>query len=176
MMLGSVTDVFAQADDRIVKIAKSRVSQVVRAFGVITATIEQNEKHADYTPEKIARLDKQWVRERGWAEHPFIDRVLANETSKWLKEYKEKMRDSFSEVFVMDNKGMLVGTSDITSDYWQGDEAQWTETFLKGPKTFFVGEMAKDESSGVYAVKISMTLSDEEGNAIGAVTASLIIE
>lgn len=175
-IIGFVPEVFAQADSRIVKIAKSRVSQVVRALNIINATIEQNERHADYTQNKITRLDKQWVKERDWAEHPMIDAVLANETSLWLKAYKKKMKGSFAEVFVMDNKGMLVGTSDITSDYWQGDEPQWKETYLKGPKTFFVGDMAKDESTGYYSVKISMTLVDNEGNAIGAVTASLIVE
>ncbi len=40
-----------------------------------------------------------------------------------------------TEVFVMDARGLNVAASDVTSDYWQGDEEKFSETFPKGPET-----------------------------------------
>jgi hypothetical protein len=43
-----------------------------------------------------------------------------------------------TEMFVMDAKGLNVGQSDVTSDYWQGDEAKWQKTYGAGPGVVFV--------------------------------------
>ena len=58
-----------------------------------------------------------------------IDDILRNSLSGFLKAKKKESEGLFTEIFVMDNKGMNVGQSDITSDYWQGDEAKWIKTY-----------------------------------------------
>jgi hypothetical protein len=42
---------------------------------------------------------------------------------------------------------MNVGQSDVRSDCWQGDEAKWQQTYLKGADAIHIGEVEFDESS-----------------------------
>ena len=76
-----------------------------------------------------------------------------------------------TEIFVMDNKGLNVGQSDITSDFWQGDEAKWQKTFQAAPKTMFVDEVEMDDSTQRFQTQISIAITDPDtGENIGAVT------
>jgi hypothetical protein len=71
----------------------------------------------------------------------------------------------------MDGKGLNVGQSDITSDYWQGDEAKWRKTFLVGPEAVFVDAVEKDESTQMLQSQVSVTIKDPtSGEPIGALT------
>jgi hypothetical protein len=69
----------------------------------------------------------------------------------------------------MDDKGLNVGQSSMTSDYWQGDEAKWQKTYAVGADAFHVSEVEFDESSQSYQVQISTTIS-QDGQPIGAIT------
>ncbi|MEM9268058.1 MAG: hypothetical protein AAGA78_03855, partial [Pseudomonadota bacterium] len=76
-----------------------------------------------------------------------------------------------TEVFVMDNKGLNVGQSEITSDLWQGDEAKWQETFGEVQGTMHVSDVEFDESTGFYQTQVSMPALDPvTGEALGAIT------
>ena len=71
----------------------------------------------------------------------------------------------------MDGKGLNVGQSDVTSDYWQGDEDKWQKTFLAGAGAVHVSEVEFDESSQTYQSQFSMPIVDPAtSTVIGAVT------
>jgi len=77
----------------------------------------------------------------------------------------------------MDAKGLNVGQSDPTSDYWQGDEAKWQKTFSAGADAVFVDEVEQDESTQQLQSQASFTISDPEtGEPIGAATAGINLE
>ncbi|MGF1622098.1 MAG: PDC sensor domain-containing protein [Rhodomicrobiaceae bacterium] len=138
---------------------------------VIDAIKAQNEKHASLTQDDIDRLDKQWMAEIDASDKPLINSLLNNELSKFLAEKRAASAGLITEIFVMDDKGLNVGQSDITSDYWQGDEAKWQKTYSVGPEAVFVDNVEKDESTQKLQVQISMSIKDpESGKAIGAVT------
>jgi len=72
---------------------------------------------------------------------------------------------------VMDNKGLNVGQSAQTSDFWQGDEAKWTETFGQESDDLHISDLEYDESTRSYQTQASKIIRDPEtGKAIGAVT------
>ena len=109
-------------------------------------------------------MDGQTVDDRGHG-------VLANPVSAHLKQVQRANNGLFTEIFVMDNKGLNVGQSSATSDYWQGDEDKWQQSFLKGPDAVFVDGMKFDTSAGQYLRQISVSVNDpQSGDAIGAVT------
>jgi hypothetical protein len=138
---------------------------------VVEAIKQQNAKHATLTDADIQRLDQQWRAEAKGSGGPLSSGVLANDLSKRLKQVKAQHKGLFSEIFVMDNRGLNVGQSDMTSDYWQGDEAKWQKTFSVGPKVVFVDEVKMDESSQVLQSQVSVSIVDPATNAvIGAVT------
>ncbi|MFD2854813.1 hypothetical protein ACFSZS_08595 [Seohaeicola zhoushanensis] len=76
----------------------------------------------------------------------------------------------------MDNRGMNVAVSDVTSDFWQGDEAKFQQTFPRGPAALHVSEVELDESSQIYQAQVSFTVTDAQGAPVGAVTIGLNAE
>ncbi|MBS4017528.1 MAG: hypothetical protein KGZ68_04750 [Dechloromonas sp.] len=144
---------------------------------LIGAINEQNAAHAGLTQADIDALDKQWRAEVEAASKPLIDKVLGNALSKFLAARQSESGGMITEAFVMDNKGLNVGQSDITSDYWQGDEGKWQKSFGAGAGAIFVDEVEKDESTQTLQSQVSVAISDPAtGQAIGAITLGIDVE
>lgn len=143
---------------------------------VVNAIKAQNEKNASLGQADIDKLDKQWRAEVDAGSKPMIDGVMGNELSKFLAQKKEASGGLITEAFVMDDKGLNVGQSDVTSDYWQGDEAKWKETYAVGPDAVFVDEIEKDESTQQLQSQVSVSIKDESGKAIGAITLGVNVD
>ena len=157
--------------------AKSTVAEWVASPDLIAAIKAQNEKHASLSQDDIDALDKQWRAEVDGSDKPLIDEVLASEVSKYLAEMKQAAGGMVTEVFVMDNRGLNVAQSDVTSDYWQGDEAKWKKTYSAGPEAIFVDEVEMDESTQTLQTQVSMSIKDPETDAvIGAITVGVNVE
>ncbi len=143
---------------------------------IIAAIKAQNDKHASLDAGAIDTLDKQRRAEaKAGGSGPLIDETLGNDLSKFLKAKKDESGGLFSEVFVMDNKGLNVGQSDVTSDYMQGDEAKWKNTYGAGAGSVFIDEVEFDDSTEAFLSQVSMTIADG-GNAIGAITIGVNVE
>ena len=157
--------------------ARAKVAEWVRNAALVDAIKAQNSKHAGLTQAEIDNLDKQWRSETGEASQPLIDRVLGNSLSQYLAGLKEQQQGLVTEIFVMDNKGLNVGQSDVTSDYWQGDEAKWKKTYLAGPDSVFVDEVEQDESTQMFQSQLSMAITDPaSGEVIGAITVGVNVD
>lgn len=137
---------------------------------VIAAIKAQNERHAGMSQAQIDELDQTWRAQTEGGDRPMIDEVLGNELSSFLSARKSEAGGMITEVFVMDNVGLNVGQSDVTSDYWQGDEAKWQMTYEVGAGAVFVDEIETDESTQTLQSQVSIAITDKSGEAIGAVT------
>lgn len=146
-------------------IADPMVIDVVRA---------QNEESIKLTKADIDALDLQWRAERDQPNRPLIDDVLSRPLSGLLHRLQEESDGIVTEIFVMDNRGLNVGQSQVTSDYWQGDEAKWRDTFLVGPDAMVVGDIEYDESTRKWQSQLSLPIVDpENGEVIGAITVGI---
>lgn len=144
---------------------------------VIQAIKSQNGETAALSEDQIIALDKQWRAETAAGSRPMIDGVLGNALSGYLQQKKEGAEGLVTEIFVMDAKGLNVGQSDVTSDYWQGDEAKWKETFLVGPSSVHVSDVEMDESTQTFQSQVSLPVVDPaNGEVIGAVTVGVNVE
>lgn len=170
-------------------IASGEHEAPVKAFGdetvkswlsnaeLIAMIKEQNAKHGGLSQAEIDALDKQWRAETGAANKPLIDELLSRSVSKWLAAEKEQTGGVVSEVFVMDAKGLNVAQSDVTSDYWQGDEAKWKQTFLVGADAVHVSDVEQDESTQMLQSQLSMPIVDpDSGQVIGAITVGVNLD
>lgn len=170
----------AQANDfepQIMELVNAEVRAWLSDPVLINAVKAQNEKHAGLSDGDISSLDQQWRSEAESGSGALIDAVLANELSKFLGSKKEASGAKFSEIFVMDNKGLNVGQSDVTSDYMQGDEAKWQKTYQAGPDAVFLDEVEFDDSSQTFQSQVSLTVVDPaDGSAIGAITLGVNVE
>lgn len=75
----------------------------------------------------------------------------------------------------MDNQGANVAMTNKTSDYWQGDESKFTQSYRGGKGATHIGDVEFDESAQAYLVQVSVPVI-ESGKAIGAVTIGVNID
>lgn len=145
--------------------------------GLIAAVLDQNQRHSGLTQTDIDSLDTKWMAELGQTVQPTITAVVQSETSDLLRAKVEDAAGLVTEAFIMDAKGLNVAASAATSDYWQGDEAKFTDTYPKGAQAIHLSEVDFDESTQVYQIQVSFTLTDPaDGAVIGAVTVALNAE
>lgn len=139
----------------------------IRAQNARTSAIDQAE---------IDKLDQAWRSEVG-SSSQLITGVLENDAADFLREQLGNSGGIISEIFAMDARGLNVAASNVTSDYWQGDEAKFQETFGVGPGSVHFGEVEFDESSQTYQGQVSIVIVDPVSNTpIGAMTIGLNAE
>lgn len=144
---------------------------------LIEAINKQNSKHAGLSEADIDAMDKDWRSQAENGGGPLISDLQSRPASAYLSGKKNEAGDLVTEVFVMDNKGLNVAISDVTSDYMQGDEAKWQKTYPQGAGQVFVDEVEFDESTDTFQCQVSATVVDPgTGQAIGAVTFGINIE
>jgi len=150
------------------------VTQVVNSEAVWSSVAQQNKETADYTQDQIDQLDAQWRAETKADDKPLIDEVMARPLSNYLKSVQEGSNGVLTEIFVVDAKGLNVGQSAVTSDYWQGDEEKWQVPFNTGGVE--LGEVELDESTGAVQSQVSVPVRDDAGAIIGTATFAVRVE
>jgi len=122
------------------------------------------------TMEEIQRKDKEWMQN---PQFPLRKTMSENSCAQRLRELT-KDDVNVVEAILMDKHGANVCVSAITSDYWQGDEAKFQKTF-DADKEVFVDEPAFDQSSGLFAIQLSVLIRDGQSK-VGALTLTLRIK
>ncbi|MDQ0313584.1 cache domain-containing protein [Amorphus orientalis] len=158
------------------ELANSEIIAIAAAPEVIAAVKAQNAETAGYDQATIDAADATWREEVSASSSPMIDAVLARPASSFLAAKKDGSSGLYTEIFVMDAKGLNVAQSDVTSDYWQGDEAKWQETYGKGADSLHLSDVELDESSQTYQSQVSVPVVDENGDVIGALTVGVNVE
>lgn len=138
---------------------------------IIDSINKQNKKTSGLLQSEITMLDKKWRLKARHDNHPLVNAILSNDLSRFLAKKQDESDNLLLEIFVMDARGLNVGQSRITSDYWQGDEAKWINTFLKGPGAVFIDDVDIDESTLTFQSQASLSITDPKtGKVIGAIT------
>ena len=136
---------------------------------LVRAVRQQNA--LDLTQEEINKRDKEW---RATKEPtPFKISLQTSPPGRFLKEQVTR-NTSFNEAFLTDNKGANVAAYPATSDYWQGDEEKWSNSFNGGDGQIFIGKLALDESTNTVAAQVSAPVLDR-GKTIGVLVVGITI-
>ncbi|MDO9416940.1 hypothetical protein [Pararhizobium sp.] len=181
MLTLALTGSAAQAKGAHIGPVKAYVEQFVKPWLtdplVISALKAQNAAHAHFTRTDIDGLDAEWRVEADAESGPMIDAQLANPLSQFLKSKQHDAGGVITEIFITDSKGLNAGQSDVTSDYWQGDEDKWKKSFGAGPDAVFIDEAVKDDSTQMLQSQASLTIKDPAtGEAIGAITVGINLD
>ena len=140
----------------------------LEAWGKNAALIEAVKSHNS----KKMSLDEIKAKDAAWRKvtgvDAFMKEIMSNDAAKTL-EGLEKASPFLFECFLMGNQGANIAMTNKTSDYWQGDEAKFTESFHGGKGKVFVGDVEFDDSADAYLVQISVPVMDGD-TAIGAIT------
>ena len=156
---------------QLMELAESQLSGWLNNDELMAALATQNAAHANLSQDEIDALDQTWRGEISGTSAPMINEILNRPASGYLRDQKEAMDGLVTEVFLMDNRGLNVAQSDLTSDYWQGDEAKFQETYGQGAGSIHISEVELDESTGTYQSQVSMVVADPAtGAPMGAIT------
>ncbi len=157
--------------------ASTNVAEWVANPVLVEAIRAQNGTTSGYSQADIDAMDQAWRAEVGTPDSATISPVMNNEASAFLRDIVEAQGGVVTEIFIMDSRGLNVAASDVTSDYWQGDEAKFQETYPKGAGAIHIGDVEFDESSQAYQGQISMTVVDPgSSEVLGAITVGVNAE
>jgi len=139
---------------------------------IINALKAQNAVTTVFDQPTIDALDLQW-RDlvKSDVADPMITAVTEGEAADFLKSKADRSRGNITEVILMDAKGLNVAATAAPSDYWQGDEDKFINSFGAGPDGVDTGEVEYDTSTNIYSAQISYPVSDPDtGELLGAIT------
>lgn len=143
---------------------------------VLGAVMRQNARSADFSQSRIDELDEAWRSEVTSGGSPLTEGVLTGAAADYLRDQVEESGGLVTEIIAMDARGLNAAASAATSDYWQGDEAKFLETFPRGPDATHVGQVEYDDSSMRYQLQVSRTITDAAGRPVGAMTIGLDLD
>ena len=123
--------------------------------------------------DQIKKIDQEWMDAED--ELPIQATLTSNPCAEEIKKIA-KENPTIGETFITDNQGANVGQNDLTSDYWQGDEGKWQNSFNNGQGGVDIGKNKFDKSANSVIQQISLPVIDEEGNVIGAITVGALVD
>lgn len=134
----------------------------------------QNQQHQKLAQSAIDALDAQWRAEREKDDKPLIAATLSNPLSVYLARLQGRSLGLYAEIFVMDQNGLNVGQSSVTSDFWQGDEDKFQKTYNVAGDAVFIDAPEWDDEAKIWRGQVSFTVTQgAEKKSIGAVTVEL---
>ena len=164
-------------EEDLTRLAQARLTAIAAADVVIEAVRAQNKVTASYNQARIEELEATWRNEAETGARALVDEILDRPVSRYLVQMQEASDGLFTEIIVMDGKGLNVGLSQATSDYWQGDEDKWRMTVPVGPEALHIGPLVEDESTQTVQSQVSIPVVDPQtGAVIGALTVGVDVE
>ena len=118
-------------------------------------SVEQANRYGTDDLSVLENFDKRWV--LATENDPLIRQILANDVAGELRELQERL-PQYSELFVTDQYGAIIASTNRTSDYYQADEVWWQSAWNDGKGDVFISEPEFDESAGVYAIDIALPI------------------
>jgi hypothetical protein len=118
------------------------------------------------TLEEVQKIDAEW--QAAEEPLPIHGELMGNPCAKEIVRIV-KANPELTEVFVMDNQGANVGQNVLTSDYWQGDEPKWRNSYRDGKGGVDISESKLDKSTNRTDQKVSLPILDADGAVIGAI-------
>jgi hypothetical protein len=151
----------------VVALAKSTIARLGSAPAVVKAVKTQNAAGASLAD--VQAHDRKWIATPGIAD--FMKALMSSDAGLYLAR-TAKGSPYYSEIFVTDKLGANVAMSAKTSDYWQGDEPKFTESWKGGRGEVFVSDVNFDKSTQKYIVHVSVPVKDGDA-VIGVLVAGV---
>lgn len=137
---------------------------------LIQAILAQN-AHKQ-TMDEIHARDAAWL--NATTNDPFITSLMENAAAKTLRKFAAS-EPYFTELILMDQQGSIVAITNRTSDYWQGDEDKFLQTYPVGTDAVHKSKPEFDASVGGYVVQVSVPVADK-GQNIGVLTVNISLK
>ncbi len=142
---------------------------------LVEAIKKANTQNAQRTLDQIKAADEKWRSVKGVDET--IKSYMTNSAAQFLKEVQKKSKGLYSEIFIMDFQGCNVALTNKTSDFWQGDEAKFKESYNEGKGKIFIDKAKFDDSTQSNLTQVSLPITDPNTKkVVGAITIGINID
>lgn len=125
---------------------------------------------------EILTIDSKWRALAPEARLPLASHILALPASKTLGAWQRSYQGLITEVMVTDSMGAIAAMSQLTSDFWQGDEPKFLEvtesevTATSHPrKTLFISPIRYDQSTARFQITVSVPVLSGDGETLNGV-------
>lgn len=159
-----------KAPQKVIDLANSALVKLGTDPVIVEAVKVENNKRKSL--DQIKSMDEKWKGHAGISD--YMQAMMDSECGKYLRKIQSGA-SYYAEIFVMDNQGANVAMTDKTSDYWQGDEAKFKESYKGGQGAVHISDVEFDDSSQAYLVQVSVPVKDNE-TVIGAITLGIDVD
>jgi hypothetical protein len=166
----------AQSEQQqILTLLLSNAQQLARSDTLLEAVQQQNLTAT--TLAEIRRQDTLWQQQllQGPNDGSLAYKLLESKASAQLRNWQANYSGLVTEVILMDNQGANVAISEITTDYWQGDETPFLSVFGQ-QSDYFIDVVEYDQSTRRFQVKLSVPVADAQGRHSGALSIGVDVE
>lgn len=116
-------------------------------------------------PPDPQQLDKEWSTHN--QSSPFLKQILDNDAADNMRKWIHRISIQ-GEGLLIGRNGGLVSATEKTTDYWQGDEAQYLKAISLRPGEVFMQNEMLDESTHLMLIKVSSPIYNPRSkHAIG---------
>lgn len=168
-MMGGIA-LAEKAPQAVVDLGNSKLAEMGKEPVIIKAVKAANAERKSLS--SIQKLDAKWKATAGVVD--YMQALMDNACGKYLRDL-QNAEPYIAEAFAMDNQGANVCMTDKTSDYWQGDEAKFKNSYNGGKGSVFVDDVKFDDSTQLYITQVSVPVVDGD-KVIGAITFGVDIE
>lgn len=147
----------------------------------INQIIEAGPRQESFTD--VMTIDSQWQALVPVTTPDLAERILALPGSRALLAWQESHRGLVTEVMLINDMGTLAAMSQLTSDYWQGDEPKFQRvmenrvTGTEAERRLYISPIRYDTSAARFQITASTPVVPGHGkSAIGVAVIGLSIE
>ncbi len=156
-----------KAPQKVVDLANKTLAKLGTDKVVVEEVNKANAK--GQTMAQIKEMDDKWKADAKQGVAPYMKALMENKCAKQLMSLM-KGKAYITEIFVTDNQGANVCQTAKTSDYWQGDEAKFTEVFNK---KILVADVEVDDGKNISQVSVPVV---DKGKHIGTMTIGVDVD
>lgn len=140
--------------------------------------IATHQQHSAYSDTDIKRLDQHWVSAFQSKNYQITEQLTHTGLSQSLKKIKAASAGVVTEIILTDERGLNLAITDVTSDFYQGDEEKFIKAAGLARGEYFVDQIAYDASTRLFQVNVSFPLYDQanSSNFIGVMIMGIDIE
>lgn len=86
--------------------------------------VKSNQLNSKLDMAIIHKMDEKWmaVSDEGDEQPEWMKIILGSPESRYLHKWQDQQQGLFREILLTDSRGLLVASSEMTTDYYQGDE------------------------------------------------------
>jgi hypothetical protein len=138
-----------------------------------------NSQRKNMDLQDIELIDQKWIEGFKTGNHAILTEQTDGLVIQDLVRIKNESNGVITEIIFTDKQGMNIAVSDMTSDFYQGDEIKFQQSIQLKKDEVFIDQMAYDASTRLFQVNVSFPVFDSAATtqqALGVMILGIDVE